>query len=350
VAKRHKYAILPCLFLSLFVNSSYSDKRLTNWQEEEISFKVKEFTLHGVLIKPLGQGLFPAVVFVHGDGPIDRTMLGYYVPIWEQFVEAGYACMSWDKPGVGKSTGSFGDGILFHDRATIATEALKYLKARKDIDGEFIGFWGISQAGYIMPMALTMTDNVAFMIAVSCPGVNSIEQGAYFIEKQLITEGSAKQEAKQYADYYLKSKYAESYDEYLMYAELLGKQPYLKNNGWAEIKSRDRYVAQQPTDESSFNPMSILEKTSLPVLAIFGGKDTQIPTKASSEAYRKALQKAGNVHVKVMMFPGADHVIFNSSTGSLKEWEDKFRNKQMDYAPRYLDTMADWLNGIKRGR
>jgi len=350
VTNKTQFFVLPYIFLFLFVIRSYSDERLVNWQEEDISFKVKGFALHGVLIKPLGQDVFPAVIFVHGDGPIDRTMLGYYAPIWERFIEAGYACMSWDKPGVGKSTGSFGDGNLFHDRAKIAAAAVTCLKARKDIDGDFIGFWGISQAGYIMPMALTMTDDIAFMIAISCPGVNSIEQGAYFIKRQLISEGSAKQEAQQYADYYLKSRYAKSYEEYSVYAELLGRQPYLENNGWAEIKSKDRYVPHQPDSESSFNPISILEEASLPVLAIFGGKDTQIPAKASSEAYRKALQKAGNEHVKVIVFPGADHVIFNSLTGSLKEWEDKFRNKQMDYASMYLDTMAEWLNRIKSAR
>lgn len=341
-----KWAVLLYILLFLLVIRSYSDEKLVNWQEEEISFTVRDFTLHGVLIKPLGHGIFPAVIFIHGDGPIDRTMLGYYVPLMEKFVEAGYACMSWDKPGVGKSTGSFGDGVLFHDRATIAAEAVKVLKARKDIDGKFIGFWGISQAGYIMPKAVTMMDDIAFMIAVSCPGVNSIEQGAYFIERQLLTEGVTKQESKKYADYYLKSRYAKSYDEYFIYTELLGKQPYLKHNGWAEIKPEDEYVPHQPDSESNFNPVDIFEETSLPVLAIFGGKDTQIPAKASAEAYRKALQKAGNEHVKVVMFPCADHVIFSTKTGSLKEWEDKFRNKQMDYAPGYLDTMAEWLKGL----
>jgi len=273
-------------------------------------------------------------------------MLGYYEPIWNRFVEAGYVCMSWDKPGVGKSTGTFGDKTLFHDRASIAVEAVEYLKARKDIDNKRIGFWGLSQAGYIMPLAASMTNDISFMIAVSCFGVNSIEQGAYFLEKQLISEGLSSQEARKFADYYLKYRNTKSYDEYSAYAESLNKQPYIKKTGWVDIKPRDKYVPLQPNSESLFNPVSIIEKTTFPILAIFGEKDTQMPPKLSAEAYREALHKAENKHFKVIMFPDADHVVFNSRTGSLKEWEDKFRSQHMDYASGYLDSMTVWLNEL----
>ena len=343
---RFKYAVLLCLFLFIAASGSYTEEKNTNWHEEEIGFTAGGFSLKGVLVKPEASGPFPAVIFIHGDGPINRTMLGYYVPIWEKFVEAGYACMSWDKPGVGKSTGGFGDNTLFHDRASIAAEAVRFLGAREDIDGKRIGLWGISQAGYIMPLATSLTDNISFMIAVSCPGMNSIEQGAYFIEKQLIDEGVEFQEAGKCAEYYLKSRYAKSYDEYFKYVELLGKQPYLKRTGWAEITPEDRYAPLQPDSQSLFNPVSVLEEITFPVLAVFGEKDTQIPPEISAEAYRDALQKTGNEHFKVIMFPDADHVIFNTITGSLKEWEDKFRNQHMDYAPGYLDTMAVWLEGL----
>ena len=314
--------------------------------EVEINFTSGNFNLSGVLVIPQNGGPFPTVIFIHGDGPINRTMLGYYEPIWQKFTDVGYACLSWDKPGVGKSTGKFGDTTLFHERASIAADGVRFLKSRKDIDGNCIGVWGLSQAGYIMPLASRLTDDISFMIAVSCPGINSINQGAYFIEKQLISEGVDVREAKVFAEYYLKSKYAKSYDEYISYAELLGKQPYLNKTGWADVKSEYSFAPLEPENQSLFNPVSIIEGMTVPVLAIFGEKDTQIPPKVSAEAYREALQKAGNKHFKTVLFPCADHVIFNTQTGSLKEWEDKFRNQHMDYTPGYLDTMAVWLEEL----
>jgi hypothetical protein len=40
---------------------------------------------------------------------------------------------------------------------------------------------GASQAGYVMPLALTQTRDVAFMICVSCPGMPSYDQGAFSV-------------------------------------------------------------------------------------------------------------------------------------------------------------------------
>jgi len=342
------YFLLFLFIIYIAYENSYAEEKVIGLQEEEISFSTDGFTLNGVLVKPEGNGPFPVVIFIHGDGPIDRTFLGYYVPIWKKFIKIGYACMSWDKPGVEKSTGTFRANNLFQDRASIVTEAVKCLRSRKDIDKNCIGFWGISQAGYIMTMATSVMNDIAFMIAVSCPGVNSIEQGAYLIEKQLLNEGLNAQEAKKFAEYYIKSRIAKSHNEYFIYAEKLSKQPYLIKLGWADVIPRDKYVPPAPDNQSFFNPVSIVEKITFPVLAVFGEKDTQIPPAFSAEAYRQALHRAGNKHFKVIIFPNADHVIFNTKTGSLKEWEKKFMNKQMDYAPGYLDTMTVWLKNFSK--
>ena len=42
-----------------------------------------------------------------------------------------------------------------------------------------IGLWGISQAGYVMPRVLLQSKDIAFMIAVSCPGMAGVDQGMY---------------------------------------------------------------------------------------------------------------------------------------------------------------------------
>ena len=77
---------------------------------EEITFQSGEFTLVGELRTPAGTGPFPVILFVHGSGNADRTMFGYYLPIMERMLRAGYAVFSWDKPGYGESTGRLVDG------------------------------------------------------------------------------------------------------------------------------------------------------------------------------------------------------------------------------------------------
>jgi uncharacterized protein len=146
---------------------------------EEITFRSGEFTIVGELRTPEGTGPFPVVLFVHGSGPADRTGEGSYPPIIERMLRAGYATFSWDKPGTGESTGELREPTLRHQRAQIVLDAVEVMKARGDIDSQRIGLWGISQAGYVMPLALMQSEDIAFMICISCPGMSGTDQTTY---------------------------------------------------------------------------------------------------------------------------------------------------------------------------
>src|SRR5512136_3026400 len=95
---------------------------------EEITFQSGEFTLVGDLRTPSGTGPFPVVLFVHGDGPANRTMFGMYLPIMERMLRAGYAVFSWDNPGVGESTGTTSSFQRTQQQAQIAMGAIKVMK------------------------------------------------------------------------------------------------------------------------------------------------------------------------------------------------------------------------------
>ncbi len=90
---------------------------------------------------------FPVVLFVHGSGPADRTLFGYYLPVMERMLKSGYAVFSWDKPGYGESTGKLSDARVYHQRAQIILDAIMVMKKHPDIDHQRIGLWGTSQVG-----------------------------------------------------------------------------------------------------------------------------------------------------------------------------------------------------------
>ena len=112
---------------------------------EEITFQSGSFGVVGDLRLPAGTGPYPAVLFVHGDGPTDRTAFGLYLPIMERMLDAGYAVLSWDKPGTGESTGEIDRSHLIEQRAQIVLDAIEVMKARPDIDPARIGLWGIAR-------------------------------------------------------------------------------------------------------------------------------------------------------------------------------------------------------------
>jgi acetyl esterase/lipase len=105
--------------------------------------------LAGTLISPATPGKHPAVVLVHGSGAENRD---YMLP-WSRFlVRRGMAVLGYDKRGVNESTGDW-NTASFPDLANDVIAAFNYLKRRPDIDRAHIGLLGISQAGWIMPIA-----------------------------------------------------------------------------------------------------------------------------------------------------------------------------------------------------
>ena len=102
-------------------------------------------------------------------------------------LEAGFAVLSWDKPGVGKSGGDW-PNYSMQDRANMLIHASNILKSRDAINPDVIGLWGISQAGWVMPLAITESDNSTFMISVS-GAINWLQQGQYYMIKRLEAEG-----------------------------------------------------------------------------------------------------------------------------------------------------------------
>src|SRR5262245_13238257 len=68
---------------------------------EEVRFRNGDDTLSGTLALPDTPGPHPAIAFVFGSGPADRTYNGMAPRLWRHFASHGFACLAWDKPGVG---------------------------------------------------------------------------------------------------------------------------------------------------------------------------------------------------------------------------------------------------------
>ena len=91
------------------------------------------------------------------------------------FVHRGFAVLRYDKRGVGRSTGNYtGVGVenstaALGDLASDALAAVQYLKSRSDVRGKLIGLVGVSQAGWIIPLAAAQSRDVSFTVLLSGP-------------------------------------------------------------------------------------------------------------------------------------------------------------------------------------
>jgi pimeloyl-ACP methyl ester carboxylesterase len=320
---------------------------------EEIIFTSGPFRVVGDLRLPEGRGPHPVVLFVHGDGPNNRIADGTYSPIMERMQRAGYATFAWDKPGSGESTGEIDRSRLVEQRAQIVLDAIAVLKARSDIDPQHIGLWGISQAGYVMPRVLSLSDDVAFLIAVSCPGEPGFKQGAYLVAAQAACAGLAAEDVAHVKDLIRAASVAQTYEEYVRYKAPLASYPALE--AVDELGLRIGVLPEQEWHADdlkgvyyAFDPIDIIERTAIPILAFFGEKDTQVDPVQGAEAYGAALARAGNPRSRVELLPGTDHNLILSQTGCLDERARRPRSEWTHYAPAYLDTLEAWLRELPR--
>jgi len=312
---------------------------------EPVTFKSGSFDISGTLILPHSQGAFPLLIFVHGDGRGTKTM---YAPLVSRFLDTGIACFCSDKPGYGDSRGKFTRGKILAQRAQIVADSIQLLKKHKNILAGKIGLWGISQAGWVMPLAMKKNKDIAFMIVVNGGACDSISQSAFQLRENLMCEGYEKKRALELEKYYIKMMKAQKYEVYLENVRPLIKESLVREMGfvWKEPWPRDRWQANPPDGEAFFNPLGLVKEMKIPILAMFGAKDTLCPPLTGSRDYKKVIEKGGNPLSRVVMIAGGDHSMVLSETGCVKERKKRRGFQWYNYAPGYIDTMLHWLQKI----
>ena len=348
---------------------------------EEITFASGSFQVVGDLRLPEGTAPFPVVLFVHGSGPADRTEFGAYLPIMERMLRLGYAVFSWDKPGTGESTGQINEGRVLHQRAQIILDAIEVMKKRPDIDHPRIGLWGSSQGGYVMPLALSQTKDIAFMICVSCAGVAGDDQLAYQLISQTICDGVPEEKDAQLKTLLSELDAArtfETYEEYVHYREVLSALQKIGSEitsgfGVPGVIPEQAWQANDPEIEGWWNPVRVIEQVRIPVLVINGDKDTNGDPIQGAFAWRKALEQAGNTNSRVELLPGVNHFMLVSESSCIEKQMQTFNQVLQDqgYGPlneslelflqepgqhtpfsaipnasEYLDIQDEWLRNL----
>jgi uncharacterized protein len=341
---------------------------------EEITFQSGEFQLVGDLRTPVGRrGPFPVVLFVHGDGLANRTMFGMYFPIMERMLRAGYAVFSWDNPGAGESTGTISNYRRTQQHAQIVLDAIEVMKENPDIIPRRIGLWGVSMAGWVMPRVLMASDEVAFMICQSCGSMSSNDEFVFLTVAQGYCGGVPEEDADQ-LDVLLaeldQARTFDTYEDYLHYRKVLDELATLGSVTVPHpVASETTWLANDPSFEYKWSPMEVIAQVHIPVLAIWGERDTKIDPIRAAHAYRDALEQAGNSNYRVEVIPGGDHTLAPSETGCILEEgqtierilkEQGFTLEDLDaldphdpvlltlgsafpYKAGYLDLIEDWL-------
>lgn len=159
------------------------------FSEHHISIPGADGELNGVLTLPDDGSARGIVVMVHGDAAVDATQDGLYDPWFEGAADAGFATISWSKPGVGGSEGNWLSQSM-DDRATEVEAVLDWAKQREDIPTDTIVLWGASQAGWVIPKVVADRTDIDGIVAVG-PAINWRRQGRFHLFAELEHENAS---------------------------------------------------------------------------------------------------------------------------------------------------------------
>ena len=88
-----------------------------------------------------------------------------------------------------------------------------------------------------------------------------------------------------------------------------------------------------------YQPEAVLSKLKIPVLALNGSLDSQVPAKPNLEAIQKALKSAGNKNFETDELPGLNHLFQTAKTGSPKEYGEI----EETMSPVAMQKVASWI-------
>jgi len=300
--------VFALVILFIFIYSFFTNDKA--YKETKVSFSHNNNYLSGVLIEPKNRTNFPVVVFVHGDGATPYNVYGYYRPLWNYLAKKGIASFSWDKAGVGDSTGNWGNQSM-DERADEVIEAIKMLKKREDIISNKVGLIGYSQAGWVLPIVASKSNYPDFMILIS-GAINWIDQGKYLTKTRLTRKGFSQIQIEEVLKYEANSNKlltdSFSYVEYIQtYNETYPKT--LKKNSSPMTANRFQFAKLNWHYDARNN----LKDITCPTLAIFGDKDMNIDFAESAKIYKEEFNKSKNNNLTIKTFPSADHGILKSN-------------------------------------
>jgi len=307
---------------------------------------VGHIQLAGTLSVPSGKGPFPAVVLISGTGhnTRDEDVWGHkvFLVLADALSRQGIAVLRYDKRGVGGSTGDY-DAATTLDFTSDAEAAVTWLKTQSEIDPHRVGVLGHSEGGIIAPAVAAEDKSVAFVVMIAGPAIRGDK---LFVLQSAMT-------AKTYGapDGYIAKR--KIFDQALYDAIIsapsdmvaLDRAKVIVTQGVAD-KVVDANEAKTLSQDDTrpweryflaYDPAPTLASLKVPVLALNGSLDVQVPANENVAAARDALK--GNPNATVIELPGMNHLLQDAKTGSPNEYNDI----EETISPTALKIITDWV-------
>jgi fermentation-respiration switch protein FrsA (DUF1100 family) len=233
--------------------------------------------------------------------------------------------------------------------ASDALAGVEYLKSRPEVDAKGIGLVGHSEGGSVAPMVAVQTRDVSYIVLLAAQGVS-------FYDILVMQDGT-------------EAKAAGKTDEQVELIRGFSRRFYtivLQSKDAAEIERETKTLYDTLTDAEKkalgwpnlggtlslswalrpgcrealkFDVRPFLRKVRCPVLALNGGKDSQVPPQENLDGIERELKAGGNRSYTLRELPGLNHLFQTCSTGAFSEYV----KIEETVSPLALQAVSDWI-------
>lgn len=325
------------------------------YRSRDVSFEsVAGVRLAGTVLLPQGNGPFPAVVLVTGSGPQNRDeeLLGHkpFLVIADYLARHGIASLRYDDRGTAQSTGKFSTATSA-DFADDAEAAVQFLQVQPGIARHHIGIVGHSEGGLIAPMVAARSTDVAFIVLLAGPGIPGdsilLLQTALISAVSGVPDGTVRRNNALNRRLFTAIKASRDSADAALRIQQVSAQV-IADLPAGEQALATRQVAALATAYLSpwmqyflrYDPVPALRGVRVPVLALGGTLDLQVPHKENLSAIEAALQAGGNRDYRAVTLSGLNHLFQSATTGSPAE----YASIPETFSPGALATIGDWIN------
>lgn len=327
------------------------------YEARDVQFSNGPISIAGTLTVPAGNGPHPAVVLMSGSGGQDRDETIFeHRPflVWaDALTRAGVAVLRVDDRGVGGTTGN----LMLATEEEIASDGaagVKFLRAQPGIDPARIGVMGHSEGGALAPHVAASLPEVTFVVMLAGYALKGHEllttQSIEILRSEGVNDEAALERVR-------------SAHTAAIRAVMEGAPPDEGIRLMGElVRAQTAAMGQEVTDAElaaqagqhysallspwfrsflAFDPSVSLARVEVPVLAVFGERDVQVPPAHTEGGVRAALERAGNKDVTIMVRPGLNHLLQPCEKGTMAE----YASIEVTVDPATIDLVVGWIRG-----
>jgi pimeloyl-ACP methyl ester carboxylesterase len=277
-------------------------------QRRELTFVSDGCRLAGTLSLPDGDGPWPAIVTLHPSSTGSRDFR-LFLHLEALLVAAGFAVLRYDRRGSGGSEGDFMTAD-FGQLADDALAAVELLAGMGAIEPGLIGFFGVSQGGWIGPDATSRSNRVGFMVLVGACAVTPADQMRYaaatslrgagydeaVVERALATRAAVDAVTRGELDRAMAASSVAAVEH----------EPWFEAAFIPSLPDPDAGATSKWRLEMDYDIRPALAQLTVPVLLIHGDHDRWTPIEESLRVWRESFRDHPQLLTAVRL-PGTGH-------------------------------------------